>query len=281
MPVRLHPLFLLVMFTAVLTGYFLEMIILFAVVLIHELGHVAAAKSFGWRIKEIQLLPFGGAAVADEYANTHPIETIVVSLAGPLQHVWLILFSHFMMALELWTAHWGTYFIQVNLMIGMFNFIPIHPLDGGKILQALLSLILPYYRSLTITAWLGFAISSAMVTYCAIRSFQGDVPLNLFVISLFLLFSNWYLWRQSSYHFIRFLLYRMQAELKNKPVTPLIVSGKEKIHRVLQRYKQQEQHIIYVTGPIGEIRAVMPETKLIEAYFSKSKSGRAVSDFFV
>lgn len=51
---------------SVLTGYFIETVTLFGIVFIHEMGHVVAAKSFGWRVKEVQLLPFGGVAVVEE-----------------------------------------------------------------------------------------------------------------------------------------------------------------------------------------------------------------------
>ena len=73
------------------TGYFLEAITLFGIVLIHELGHLTAAKGFGWRVQEVQLLPFGGVLIVDELGTTSTREELIVALAGPLQHVWMIL----------------------------------------------------------------------------------------------------------------------------------------------------------------------------------------------
>lgn len=282
-PVRFHPLFVLVLMTAAVTGYFMEIIILFAVVLIHEIGHAGAAKSFGWRVREIQLLPFGGAMVVDEHANIHPWETIAVSLAGPLQHVWMIAMSYVMTNAGLWDPAWGAYFMQVNMMIGLFNFIPVHPLDGGKIVQALLSLLLPYYRSLSITVWLGFASSTAILFYCLFISLQQKFPLNLFIIGVFLFFSNWSMRRNLPYHFLRFLIARAgrRQSSAHHRLTPIIVGSNDNIHHVLQRYKQQHEHVIYVTGPVGDIRAVLPEKILLEAYFNNRKTSRAVSDLFM
>lgn len=284
-PIRLHPLFILIFLTAVVTGFFVEIMVLFVVVFIHEIGHAAAAIGFGWRVREIQLLPFGGVAVVDEFANIHPLQVIVVSIAGPLQHVWMATFAYLMMTAGWWSSYWALYFIHVNVMIGLFNLIPVHPLDGGKILQAMLSLFFSYYRTLSITAWIGFVSSIAILTRCLINSFQGSFPLNLFVIGLFLLFSNWYLWRDIPYHFIRFLMHRSSGDVfreeEKRPITPIVVAGKEKLYHVLQMFKQQHAHVIYVTGSFGEIQAIMPETKLIDAFFDKSKSTSAVSDLFM
>lgn len=89
---RVHPLFSIVIFLSVLTGYFLEVVTLFAIVLLHELGHLAAAKNLGWRIQEVRLLPFGGAAVVEELGTVPAWEEIVVAAAGPLQNGFLIFF---------------------------------------------------------------------------------------------------------------------------------------------------------------------------------------------
>ena len=63
---RLHPLFVLLLLLSAAVGRFLEIVTLFAVVLIHEIGHSAAAKAFGWKIREVMLTPFGGVVAADD-----------------------------------------------------------------------------------------------------------------------------------------------------------------------------------------------------------------------
>ena len=63
---RLHPLFVLVMLASVVTGRFAELITLFAIVLWHELGHLFAALRYGWTVKEVKLLPFGGVLEVED-----------------------------------------------------------------------------------------------------------------------------------------------------------------------------------------------------------------------
>ncbi len=144
---RFHPLFTLLLLLSVVTGYVVEMLTLFGIVLIHEMGHVAAAKSFGWDIREVQLLPFGGVAVVEEAAGTPAYQEAAVALAGPLQNVWMMLVGYMLMLLGIIPPVWGQYFIEANLLIALFNLMPVLPLDGGKVMQAVIGLWLPYQKN--------------------------------------------------------------------------------------------------------------------------------------
>jgi len=134
---RIHPLFSIVLLLSVLTGYFIEIVTLFGIVLIHELGHVAAAKGFGWRVTEVQLLPFGGVAVVEEMGSVSVWQDIAVALAGPLQNFWMMPVGWVLTAIGVLPVEWGHYFIQANLLIALFNLLPVLPLDGGKVMRAL------------------------------------------------------------------------------------------------------------------------------------------------
>jgi len=80
---RVHPCFWLVVVPTVWSGYFLEVVTLFGLILIHELGHVSVARHFGWRMTEIELLPFGGVAKTDEWGTVPAKEEMLVAIAGP------------------------------------------------------------------------------------------------------------------------------------------------------------------------------------------------------
>ena len=74
---------------SIVTGYFVELITLFAIVFVHELGHVAAARGFGWNVLEVKLLPFGGVAEVEEAGSLPSKEEAIVAIAGPLQNLWM------------------------------------------------------------------------------------------------------------------------------------------------------------------------------------------------
>ncbi|WP_339059915.1 M50 family metallopeptidase [Tepidibacillus marianensis] len=113
MKVRINPFFWFIIIGGLATGQFIEIITLFGVVMIHELGHVFTAKSYGWKIIEIQLLPFGGMAKVEQ-PNDSRLEEFVVALAGPLQNLMMILVTLGFQRLQLWSNEWATFFWKLT-----------------------------------------------------------------------------------------------------------------------------------------------------------------------
>ncbi len=113
-------------------------LLLFASVLVHELGHSLVAKSQGTKVNSITLFLFGGIASIDEEAKT-PGNAFWVAIAGPL--VSFALFGVLSVAAVLTTVNSPVQVLsqdlaQMNLVLGIFNLIPGLPLDGGQVLKA-------------------------------------------------------------------------------------------------------------------------------------------------
>ena len=146
----------------------------FAVVVLHELGHALAARRFGIRTRDILLLPFGGIASLERIPDK-PWQELVVAAAGPAVNVGLaaIFFSLAALAGEPLGASApgleGTAPLAslawVNVSLAAFNVLPAFPMDGGRVLRGLLGLRLPIERATEIAARVGqvMAILFAMV----------------------------------------------------------------------------------------------------------------------
>jgi Zn-dependent protease len=138
----------------------LEYLTLFLFVLLHEFGHALACRSVGGVANEIVLWPFGGVAYASP--PPRPGATLWTIVAGPLVNVVLfpILSALWWFAVaENWSADLYQYVFAIwfiNLALLMFNMMPVYPLDGGKILWALLWFPLGRARSLFIACVVGF-----------------------------------------------------------------------------------------------------------------------------
>lgn len=282
---RFHPLFTLIMIGSALTGYFLEAVTLFGIVLVHELGHLAAASGFGWRVREVQLLPFGGVLIVDELGTAPTREELIVALAGPLQHVWMIVVALLMKWMEVGANSWWDYFIEANLMIGLFNLIPVMPLDGGKVMQSLLGYLLSYHNTILYTTWISMILSLAIIVVAIIQLIGGQLPLNILVIGIFLLVSNWYAYRQLPYHFFRFLIgrgNRMSRLLSRGTLAqPIVITRHRTMAETLKLFMREKYHLIYIVGDTGRIQAVLPEQQLVSGYLDGKKPGSAVSDLFM
>ena len=92
--IKVHPTLWFVIGISVATAHFKEMMMLLVIIFVHEMGHAVCAQYFKWRIKSIGLLPFGGNLETEEYGNKSLKEDMLVVLAGPIQHIWLIGLSY-------------------------------------------------------------------------------------------------------------------------------------------------------------------------------------------
>ncbi|OKP96305.1 M50 family metallopeptidase [Paenibacillus sp. P46E] len=268
----LHPLFVLIMLLSVITGQFLELLTLFTIVFIHELGHVCAALLCGVHVKSVQLLPFGGVAVMEDHGRLNATREIGIAVAGPLQNLLLILMAYGLQQAGYGSGGFLAYFIQANAIIGLFNLLPVLPLDGGKIFQATLSLLLPYYVTLLWCGRVSIAASVLVVLYSILPlGTGGGLRLNLLMIGAFLLYSNLTDQRNLPYRFVSFLMNREAVyeryRQSGSAVRPIVAFSAKPLDDILRLFKRNHYHFIYVMNEEKTIVAVVPEQKLISSYF--------------
>jgi len=144
---------------ASITWGILEYLSLFAIVTLHEFGHALACRQVGGRAEQIVLWPLGGVAYV--HAPPRPGATLWSIVAGPLVNVALI--PIFGVALLLSPADPSSDFRiflsqlnLINIVLLVFNILPIYPLDGGKIMRSVLWYAVGRARSLMFTVVVGF-----------------------------------------------------------------------------------------------------------------------------
>ncbi|QCT01983.1 peptidase M50 [Paenibacillus algicola] len=266
----LHPLFVMIMLASVITGGFLELLTLFIIVFIHELGHAAAAAAMGFKVRSIQLLPFGGVAVIEEQGRMNAYKEIVIALAGPLQNVIMIGMAKLLLYIGWGDASFLEYLIQANLMIALFNLLPILPLDGGKLLQALISLFAPYHATLIWTSRAGCFCSLVMLAIGVQPLFTGEtLQLNIMMIGLFLAYSNFEDYRNVPYRFVRFLVQRSSyAGEQSGEAQAIVADASKPLDEIVRLFRREKVHLIYVMNRGGGVMAVLPEQQVISSYFA-------------
>ena len=167
-------------------------VLFFVCVILHELGHSLTARRYGVRVPRILLLPIGGMAEFDRIPRK-PSQELLITVAGPA--------VNFVLAAVLFALSWrglvnrenipeysfASLIDQLwlwNLVMGIFNLLPVFPMDGGRIFRALLALKLSYLKA---TYWavtvgrvlaLGFALLAAFY-------FKSPVTCVLFIFIFF------------------------------------------------------------------------------------------------
>lgn len=264
--VRIHFLFWVVILWSVLTGHFIEIVTLFVLVVIHELGHLTAAWSFGWRVTALEMLPFGGVARTDEWGTVPAREEIVVALAGPFHNVMMVLAGFLFYLTGLWTEEWTAFFVKGNAMLAGFNLLPIYPLDGGRVLQALSSYVLPYRHCLE-WSFKGSLILSFGLVLIGLFGSGGELHLNLVIIALFLCHANWIALEQKELQFMRFLIQRRVRPYDGGRVIRLSVSSEDLLLAVLKRWNKEVYHVLEVFDLQGRRLGSIPEEEVLKRFF--------------
>ncbi|WP_136608257.1 M50 family metallopeptidase [Paenibacillus dokdonensis] len=270
----LHPFFVILMLFSVITGHFLELIVLFSIVFIHELGHMTAALLFGVRIRSVQLLPFGGVVEMEDHGQLTAWKEIGIALAGPFQNVLMIGAALLLREIIPGDGAFLNYVIYGNAMIALFNLLPVLPLDGGKVVHAAASLLFPYHPTLLWSSRISVACSMGVVFFSVLPFLQGEgrIQLNLLLIGIFLLYSNWIDYRHVPYRFSRFLMNRENrfgSEARARVLEqPIIVDQAKHLDSILRLFKRENYHVIYVINKQGSLIAMLPEQRLISAYFA-------------
>jgi Zn-dependent protease/CBS domain-containing protein len=147
----------------VLSGV-LFILALFLCVILHEYGHALTARKYGIRTRDITLYPIGGVARLERMPE-RPIEELWVALMGPAVNVAIaailfayLYFSRGLVPINELTIVSGSFperLMAVNISLVLFNLIPAFPMDGGRVLRALLAMRLEYVRATQIAATIG------------------------------------------------------------------------------------------------------------------------------
>ena len=176
-PIRLHFTFFLLLIYFALMGKggprwegVLLMVAVFTCVVLHELGHSLVAQRYGIRVSEIVLYPIGGVARMEKLPKPH--QELWIALAGPAVNVVIALILYASLKAThvpiTWGdigplgAHWVQHLLIINVFLALFNMIPAFPMDGGRVLLAVMAMRLGEFGATQIAASVGQLLAFAI-----------------------------------------------------------------------------------------------------------------------
>lgn len=235
---------------------------LFASVVLHEYGHALTARKFGVKTKDITLYPIGGVARLERIPE-NPREELWVALAGPAVNVviaaglflWLVITSP-LESLSNFSLGGGSFIERLmitNLVLVGFNLIPAFPMDGGRVLRALLAMRLEYTAATQLAATIGQGLA---FVFGFIGLFSNP----------FLVFIAFFVWigAQNEAKMVR-----MKSALEGIPVSRAMltnfeaVSPDDPLSRVIDYVLTSDQKDFPVVAD-GQVVGILSESGLLE-----------------
>ena len=249
----------------------------FFTVIVHEMAHSAVARRLGYTLSGIRLMPYG-ASLNGSFEALKPTDEIKIALAGPaLNFLLAILF------VAVWWLAPSSYFfteslVSANLSLGMFNLLPIFPLDGGRILLAALSQKYPrrrIYRRLR----LGGLVAGGVFAALFVLSIFFVPNVTFFAAGAFIVLSTVFPDRVNTYERVYSMAYMSERIKRGLPVKEIMIDAGSTLMQ-LSRLLNANYYVsfILVDQSLNK-RGVLTETQLERAimkYGAKEKAERVL-----
>ena len=256
--------------------------LVFFFVLLHEFGHALAARRCGIRTPDITLFPIGGVARIERMPE-NPRQEIFIALAGPAVNV--------VIAGALWIAlaisgrivrpeHLGIAgslaieVMSVNVMLLLFNLIPAFPMDGGRVLRALLAMRLGHARATRIAAHIGQALAVGLAFVGAFGISAVGFPQSPILI------------------FVAFFVFMAAANEAGAAQMKSVISGLSVSAAMVTEFKalprnaslgeaadvllHTSQHEFPVIDPDGTLRGIFTRSELVAALREAGPEGSVI-----
>jgi stage IV sporulation protein FB len=268
-PLKIHPLLLLLALAYFWLGLGLEVLLVMAAVLLHELAHLVTARSLKVAVGEVELLPFGGQAKIEDFTGLEPEKETIIAVTGPACSLLLAAIFYFL-APYLSIAK-AQFFITVNLMLGAFNLLPVLPLDGGRVLRAQLSRWLGYKKATSRAALLGQWVGLALAAWGIYQTFSSLTGINILLAGIILF---WAARRESkllSYSFMRYLVNKKGDLARNGhlPAQQYVSKPDTLVKTILQVSSPNYYLLVVIIDDNHQVEGMVSEAELIECLFEK------------
>jgi len=220
-----------------LTGHFRSILIFTSLILIHELGHFLCAYFLGWDCLKIEIFPYGGCSFFDSKINIPLWQEFLVLIMGPILQIIFIFILSFIVSDKLFFLY-----LEYSNWILIFNFLPIYPLDGGKLLFLFTSKFFSYYYSCSFIFGFSFFLSFFFL-WIGLFITHNFI---FFLVFIFLILKVLSEIEKINYYIQKFLMERYLFDfsfLKSKIIKNIKKMRRTKYHFFLEReklYPEQE-----------------------------------------
>ncbi|MFW6266329.1 MAG: M50 family metallopeptidase [Halanaerobiales bacterium] len=273
---KINPLFILALILFSFCGLFIEALVAFSFVLLHELIHVFIANYLGYKLKKLELFPFGGMVEFDKLLEMEPVNEIKIAISGPIFNIFLaaVFFIFFK------NNEFMGILIKYNLIIGLFNLLPVLPLDGGRILRGFLVKVygLAEGGKLAFRVAKFFSILGIIIgIYCI---FVLNSNLMILLVSFFVYLAIIKERERLFYNILNYMTNRRKylKRLETSPVSLRVINYDHYLRDLPGLLIPGKFNVFYVLNKNLELKTVLTEIKIIDRYLSDTDKNLRIKD---
>lgn len=235
--ISFHYTYYLLAISYVLCGYYINLIVLTTLIVVHEFGHYITARLLNFKVDKIVIYPFGGITKINGLINKDINDELLVAVAGVIYQFCFYLVICYFNGKGLIRDYTMGIYSMYNSQIIFFNLLPIYPLDGAKILNLLLSKWFHYDLSNKMTICVSIIF---MVFFMALNTYVHNYSYFMVISVLFVY--NYKFLGQIKYIYNRFLLERYLYSVKF-PKVKVIVNPSKMYKNKMHIFKLNNKYI--------------------------------------
>lgn len=251
--VSMHPLLPALWGIAILSGGGASLFPALLSLILHECGHILAAKCFGQRIEALEITPLGGILTLSAPESLSPVQAFLAAGAGPAFSLLSCFAAPFLYRQCLFPFSFVSVFLKNSALLFFINLLPALPLDGGRMAQALIATLFPDIRPRRFLFILGAAAGCALCGISVYFAIKGQLILAPLFAGLYLFYAAGVENRQEPYRHLTALIGRRQKLDQEQflPVQFIAAGGETQIKKLLRCLSPGKYHIILVLSPDG------------------------------
>ena len=266
------PLFLL----SVLAGGFYTMLTAYAVVSIHELFHLFAALLVRERVGSVIVMPFGMTLRLSAGIIRHTGKEIFIALAGPFSNFLMLIIARLLTLLYATPPLSLSVFYFLNLSVMLLNLLPCLPLDGGRVLRAILTRALGYLSAASIMRRLSRIISFILLVAGSFLLILSRLNVSLLMAAGFLTLYMADEKKRHDYIIMQELLYnkdklKKRGQMRSRSISAI---GSVKAKEIFKMLSYDSYYVIHVLDDDQNYVKTLSEAQLIDSILKKGWSMR-------
>ncbi|WP_075866560.1 site-2 protease family protein [Carboxydothermus islandicus] len=265
MKLKFHPLFWVFLLMYLALGAFSKIGILLFSLVFHELFHLFLYKKLFQKPVSLTLLPFGGVIETSNPVEFFPGKEFLVAAVGPLANLILMFFALGIINNGFFNSNIA-FLLDFNFIMAVFNFLPVLPLDGGRMLRAVLTRITNLRKATRIVSNISLVTALAVVAagiYGFLFRLNGADVVILGVLLLFLAFRERV---KNSFYFLHNLTYKEKILKEQKILNSrvLTVAPNTPLKEVVDKFLPSHYQYVVVVGRDQECLGFLSERQIME-----------------